>query len=157
MALLNFDVSKVEPSRGYELLPPGKYLVEVTASEEKPIKDNKGTLYQLEFTIIEGEYKNWKLWTNFCTGHIDPKIQDRARGDFSALSHAANLSKVDYTEEVHHIPVIVNVRNKPDKVTGELRNEISSYAKPESQFKPATQAPATSQTNNSNIPPWKRS
>jgi hypothetical protein len=155
MALLNFDVSTVEPSQGYELLPPGKYLVEVTASEEKPIKDNKGSLYQLEFTILEGDYKNWKLWSNFCCGHIDPKTAGRGKSDFAALCIAANLKEAKYTEDVHNIPVFVNVRNKADKVTGELRNEINNYSKYESQFKQP--APPSSAPVNNSVPPWKRS
>ena len=154
MALLNFDVTKVEPSKGYDLLPPGKYLVEVTASEEKEIKGNKGTLLQLELTVIEGDFKNRKLWVNLCTGHIKPEIALRARGDFSAICHAVDRPNAEYSEDVHHLPFVVNVKWKKDKETDELHNEVNAYYKYESQFKQSN-APASAPANNS-IPPWKR-
>ena len=49
-----FDASSVEPSSGYEVLPPGKYLAQIVASEMRATKDGMGQYLYLEVDVIEG-------------------------------------------------------------------------------------------------------
>ena len=63
MATLNFNANEVEPSTGFDAIPAGKYQAVITDSEEKRNKAGTGTYLQLEFEVIEGDYKNRKLWT----------------------------------------------------------------------------------------------
>ena len=157
MALLNFDASQVDPSVGYEALPAGKYLVEISDSEMKPTKAGNGEMLQLEFTVIDGEFKNRKIWDRLCLRHPNPEAVKIAQANLSAICHAVEVLRPGDSVELHHIPLVIAVKCKADETTGEIHNEVKSYAKPESQFKPATPPPVTSpQTNNSSIPPWKR-
>ena len=37
-----FDASTVEPNSGFDVLPPGKYLAQITSSEMRATKDGQG-------------------------------------------------------------------------------------------------------------------
>ena len=91
MALLNFDASQVDPSVGYEALPAGKYLVEISDSEMKPTKAGNGEMLQLEFTVIDGEFKNRKIWDRLCLRHPNPEAVKIAQANLSAICHAVEV------------------------------------------------------------------
>jgi len=62
MAQLNFDASKVDPSVPFEAVPSDKYTAAITHSELKPTKAGDGSYFEIEYTIIEGEYKGRKVF-----------------------------------------------------------------------------------------------
>ncbi len=156
MALLNFDASQVDPSSGFDTLPPGKYLVEITDSEMKPTKAGNGEMLQLELTVIEGEFKNRKIWDRLCLRHPNADTVKIANANLSAICHAVDVLRPGDSVELHHIPLVVSVKCKTDDSTGEIYNEVKSYAKHESQFRQAAYSSVTSAPSNNNIPPWKR-
>ena len=157
MALLNFDASQVDPSVGYEPLPAGKYLVEITDSEMKPTKAGTGEMLQLEFTVIDGEFKNRKIWDRLCLRHPNPETVKIAQANLSAICHAVSILRPGDSIELHNTPLIIAVKCKPDETTGEIYNEVKSYAKYETQMMQATPPKTTSASSaNSSIPPWKR-
>ena len=57
-----FDASAVEPSNNYDVLPPGKYLTQVIASEMRATKDGLGQYLYLELDVLEGQYAGRKLF-----------------------------------------------------------------------------------------------
>jgi hypothetical protein len=156
MALLNFDASQVDPSVGYEALPAGKYLVEITDSEMKATKAGTGEMLQLEFTVIDGEFRNRKIWDRLCLRHPNPEAVKIAQANLSAICHAVDVLRPGDSVELHHIPLVIAVKCKADESTGEIYNEVKSYAKPESQVKPTSPPQTTSAPVNNTIPPWKR-
>jgi hypothetical protein len=80
-----------------------------------------------------------------------------ANANLSAICHAVGVLRPGDSVELHHIPLVITVKCKTDDATGEIRNEVKSYAKPESQVKPTVSKPAiTSSQSNDKIPPWKR-
>ena len=153
MALLNFDASQVAPSVPYETLPPGKYLVEITDTEMKPTKTGTGEMLQIEFTVIDGEFKNRKVWDRLCLRHSNPETVKIANANLSAICHAVGVMRPGESIELHHIPLVISVKCKADD-SGEIHNEVKSYAKPESQLKQTTAQSAVPATNT--VPPWKR-
>ena len=62
----NFNANEVEPNTSFDPLPAGKYLAAVTASEMKPTKKGDGSYLEVELTILEGEYKDRKVWDRLC-------------------------------------------------------------------------------------------
>lgn len=154
MALLNFDASQVAPSVPYETLPPGKYLVEITETEMKPTKNGTGEMLQIEFTVIEGEFKNRKVWDRLCLRHPNSETVKIANANLSAICHAVGVMRPGESIELHHIPLVISVKCKTDDSTGEIHNEVKSYSKPESQLKQTT--PKSTAPANNNVPPWKR-
>ena len=166
MAKLNFDASKVDPSVPFEPLPSDKYLVEITRSEVKPTKAGDGTYLELEYLVLDGPYKDRKVWDRLCLNHPSQKTVEIARANLSAVCHAVDVLQPRDSNELHHIPFIVTVKAKKDESSGTIFNEVKGYSKRESLVAPAPQATPASQTQavqyqqapvGDKTPPWERS
>lgn len=152
MANLNgFNAHEVEPNAAFDPLPAGKYLAAVTASEMKPTKNGDGSYLQLEFTVLEGEFKDRKVWDRLCINHPNATTVKIARGNLSAICRATGVMQPRDSVELHNIPLLITVKCKKRQDTGELSNEVKGYEPKASVTGQPQQAPATS-----NTPPWKR-
>lgn len=150
MANLNgFNANQVDPATDFEVVPPGKYVAVVTASEMKATKSGSGSFLELTFQVIEGEYKNRLLWSRLNLDNPNPVAVKIARSELSALCRAVGVLEPKDSCELHNLPMLISVRQKTD-ADGELRNEIRGYYKRESAngAKPAQNANPT--------PPWRR-
>ena len=83
MSTINFNANEVEPSTGYDPIPAGKYQAVITESEMKPTRTGNGQYLQLEFEIIEGEYKNRKVWARLNLENANADAVRIARADLS--------------------------------------------------------------------------
>lgn len=54
-------------------------------------KPGTGEYLQLEFEIIEGEYRNRKVWTRLNINNPNPDAVRMAQADLSAICHAVNV------------------------------------------------------------------
>ena len=140
MSTINFNANEVEPSTGYDPIPAGKYQAVITESEMKPTKTGNGQYLQLEFEIIEGEYKN--------------RI---ARADLSAICRAVNVLQPRDSVELHNLPLTITVRCKKNQ-DDEIVNEIKGYGPRTSLSGVAAAKPATPppQSGANSAPPWAR-
>jgi hypothetical protein len=152
MADLNgFDANQVEPTGDFEPIPAGKYLAVITDSEMKANKAGTGSLLQLTFQVVEGEYQNRLLWTRLNLDHPNAVAVQIARADLSAICRAVGVLAPKDSVELHNLPLVIHVRCKKRTDTGDIVNEIKGYAK---RDQPTTAAaPPASNTS----PPWKRS
>ena len=132
MANINFDASQVDPSQPIEAIPSDKYNVAITKSELKPTKNGNGSYLELEFTVLEGDYRGRKVWDRLCLNHPTQKTVEIARANLSAICHAVGVMKPRDSSELHHIPLTINVKLRKDESTGNIYNEIKGYAKRES-------------------------
>ena len=128
MSTINFNANEVEPSTGYDPIPAGKYQAVITESEMKPTRTGNGQYLQLEFEIIEGEYKNRKVW---------------ARLNLENANADAVLT--------------ITVRCKKNQ-DDEIVNEIKGYGPRTSLSGVAAAKPATPppQSGANSAPPWAR-
>lgn len=159
MALLNFDASQIDPSVPFEALPPDKYLVEIAKSEMKPTKAGDGKYLELEYIVLEGEYKGRKIWDRLCLDHPTPRTVEIAKANLSAICHAIGVMKPGNSSELHHIPMFITVKMKKDMERDLIYNEIKGYAKWESSIKPDPQPQQTQYQQapvNDATPPWER-
>jgi hypothetical protein len=152
MADLNgFDANQVEPTGDFEPIPAGKYLAVITDSELKPNKAGTGSLLQLTFQVIEGQFQNRLLWARLNLDNPNATAVQIARADLSAICRAVGVLAPRDSVELHNLPLIIHVRCKKRTDTGEITNEIKGYAKKETPLPPAVTAPVAGTT-----PPWKR-
>ena len=164
MAQLNFDASQVDPSVPFEAVPSDKYIAEITKSELKPTKAGDGSYLEIEYTIIEGEYKGRKVWDRLCLNHQTQKTVEIARANLSAVCHAVSVMKPRDSSELHNIPLTITVKTRRDDSTGNIFNEVKGYAKRESLIStsPPTETAQAQQTQyqqapaNNFTPPWQR-
>lgn len=148
--LNGFDANLVEPSASFEPIPADKYLVVVTASELKTTKSGTGSYLQLEFTVIDGEYKGRKIWSRLNINNPNSVAVKIAQGDLSAICRSVGVMQPRDSIELHNLPLMITVKLKKRQDTGELTNEIKGYEpKPTPIVQP--QAPTTAPTA-----PWNR-
>ena len=150
MSLLNFNASEVAPSTGFDPIPAGKYVAVISDSEMRTTNSGTGQYLRLEFTIIDGEYANRKLWTRLNLDNPNPDAVRLARADLSAICHAVHVLTPQDSVELHNLPLVISVRCKKS-ADGEIVNEIRSYSAREQM----TASENVSKTQNA-APPWAR-
>ena len=126
MARLNeaFDATTVEPNKPFELLPPGRYVVQIVNSEMRPTKDGMGQLLWLELDILEGECAGRKLFDRLNLVNANPTTVEIAQRTLSAICHAVGKMQVDDSEQLHLIPLIADVRVQPPKNGYDAQNTL---------------------------------
>jgi hypothetical protein len=117
-----FDASSIEPSNGYEiyppgkyLYPPGKYLAQITHSEMRVTKDGNGQYLYLELDILEGQYAGRKLFDRLNLVNANPDTVQIAQRTLSSICRAVGKLQVSNSEQLHLIPLIADVRVRPPK------------------------------------------
>ena len=158
MATINFNANEIEPSSYFDAIPAGKYLAVITRSDKIETKDKKGQFLLLEFEIVEGDYKNRKLWSRLNINNKNPETVRIANADLAAICRAVNVMQPRDSSELHNLPltIIVKCRKNQDD---EIVNEIKGYAPKASLSGAVTAAPATTAPVNASgnsQPPWAR-
>ncbi len=157
MSSINFNANEVEPSTGVDPIPAGKYLAVITESEMKPTKTSNGQYLQLEFEIIEGDYKGRKVWARLNLENANADAVRIARADLSAICRAVNVLQPRDSVELHNLPLMITVRCRKNQ-DEEIVNEIRGYAPREQITGAAAANPAVPppQTGADSAPPWAR-
>lgn len=152
MANLNgFNANNVEPTKVLDPLPAGKYLAAITGSEMKATKKGDGSFLELEFTILDGEFRGRKVWDRLCINHPKDVTQKIARGNLSAICRAIGVMQPRDSVELHNLPLLISVKCKRRDDTSEFANEVKGYEAKSAAAGQPQQAPANDVT-----PPWKR-
>lgn len=153
MANLNgFNAHEVDPASTFEPIPAGKYLAVITASEMKPTKSGVGNYLELTFQVLDGPFKGRVLWARLNLDNPNPTTVKIAKGELSALCRAVAVMQPRDSQDLHNLPLQINVRLKKREDTGDMVNEIKGYAKKEA----ATSGGAVPQQATTNTPPWAR-
>lgn len=129
MATLNFNANDVDPSTGFDPLPAGKYAAIIVHSEEKDTKSGNGKYLELEFEILDNQYKGRKLWARLNLDNPSAKAVEIARAELSAICRATGVMTPGDSAELHNIPLELTLRCKKNKESGEDENVIAKYAK----------------------------
>lgn len=110
-----FDASTVQPNSVYEVLPPGRYLSQIVQSEMRPTKDGMGQYLYLEVDILEGQYQGRKLFDRLNLVNQNAETVQIAQRTLSSICRAVGKMQVSNSEQLHLIPLIVDVRVRPPK------------------------------------------
>ena len=163
-----FDASSIEPSSGYDVLPPGKYLAQIVASEMRVTKDGLGQYLYLEVDILDGQYAGRKLFDRLNLINANPDAVQIAQRTLSSICRAVGKLQVSNSEQLHLIPLIADVRVRPPKGMYGESNSIRYLPRNASPAPmPAATAPtapiaarpvtaAPTSTPAANGLPWKR-
>jgi hypothetical protein len=90
-----FDASSVDPTMPFEVLPPGRYLVQIVSSEMRPTKDGAGQYLWLELDVLEGEYQGRKLFDRTWSTPTPPRWRSpRGPSRRSAMPQAKCRSRI---------------------------------------------------------------
>ena len=143
----SFDATSVEPTTAYELLPAGKYRAQIVESEMRVTKNGMGQFLWLMLDILEGEHKGRKIFDQLNLVNPNPTTVEIAQRTLSAICHATGKMHVSDSEELHLIPMTIQVKIKPPK-NGYGESNAIAYLPPERgavarATKPTPAAPAT--------------
>ena len=102
-----FDANSVDPTMPFEALPPGRYLVQIVASD-----------------VLEGEYQGRKLFDRLNLVNPNPTAVEIAQRTLSAICHATGKMQVQDSDELHLIPMTVDVKVQPPKNGYDAQNTL---------------------------------
>jgi len=122
-----FDARTIEPDIPRVALPAGWYDCIISASENKTTKKGTGTMLCLAFTIINGEFRQRKLFARLNLINPEPEAVRIARSQLAAICRAVNVPKPGVSEQLHNKPLSVRIITKPRPDTGEAVNECKDF------------------------------
>jgi hypothetical protein len=164
MAELNFDANSVAPAQAFDVLPAGKYKMQVVDSDMRPTKDGNGAYLWLELEILDGEFQGRKMWDRLNIQNQNAQAVEIAQRALSALCHATGKLHVSDSKDLHFIPVVATVKVRAPRAGYDASNEIRGYegagnVAPVSRF-PTAARPAPAANPNpvasGNPMPWRR-
>lgn len=161
-----FDATTVDPSSGFPLIPPGKYLAQIVASEMRVTKDGTGEYLQLEIEVIDGPETGRKVFDRLNLHNSNQTTVQIAQRTLSQICHATGVMAVSDSEQLHARRMLIDVRVEPG--TGQYRdqNRVVSYMPPDgsppkfaggSTRAASAQAAALQPRQTGSNPPWRRS
>lgn len=160
MAFFNFDANTVAPDTSHQLMPAGVYTARIIESNVEPLKSGNGTGLKLTMEIIDGQFKNRRLWPQLNVTHTNPVAQQIGQQQLSSICRAVNVMNLQDTQQLHNKPLRVKVKIRQDAVYGD-KNEVSGFeplsatgGMPQMPQMPATQqaAPAAAKPS----APWSK-
>lgn len=125
-----FDASSIEPNTPQELLPAGKYRAQIVESEMRVTKNGMGQFLWLMLDIIEGPHKGRKIFDQLNLVNPNPTTVEIAQRTLSAICHATGKMQVSDSDELHLIPMTIQVTVKPPK-NGYGESNAIRYTTPE--------------------------
>jgi len=132
----SFDATSVEPTTAYELLPAGKYRAQIVESEMRVTRNGMGQFLWLMIDILDGEHKGRKIFDQLNLVNPNPTTVEIAQRTLSAICHATGKMHVSDSEELHLIPMTIQVKIKPPK-NGYGESNAIAYLPPEQVGAPA--------------------
>lgn len=116
---MQFNPNVVPPSEDMAPIPAGEYTAIIVDSQCRKTKNNDGHFLELTYQVIDGQYKNRKVWARF---NFDNQNADAVRigmEQLSAVCHACgNLSEFNPyngAQHLHNIAHLIRVVFVPAK------------------------------------------
>jgi hypothetical protein len=89
-----FDATQIAPSQSASGLPPGKYLVQITATEIKQTSAGDGGMFCVTYKADVGSIvQRFNLWNK------NEQAVKIANGQLSALCHATGIFRINFADE----------------------------------------------------------
>ncbi len=127
MANLKFNANQYEPHAGTDPVPPGDYLLQVSDSGIEPTKDGKGKILKCTFTVVEGKYKNRRIFERFNIMNASKEAEEIAFAKLSSLCRACGKMEISDSGQLHGIPFKAKVGVRAGTNGFEPSNVIKTY------------------------------
>ena len=129
MSLL--DLSQVEETGGgFDLLPQGKYLVQVAEAEVKETKAGTGEYINVQFEVLQpAEYEGRKLWELFNIKNPSARAVEIGLGQLKHFLRVAghpDPAKLGSVDDLVGLKALARVKVKSDATYGES-NVVSAF------------------------------
>ena len=152
MPTLNFNAASVpvdDKPKSFEPLPAGQYQAMITATEMRNTIAGNGQYLLLTFDIIGPTHAGRKLWDRLNLVNPNPQAEQIAQRQLANLCAALGRDGVKESEELHNLPLVLEVGLHENKKMERMENVIKAYL-------PLQTRPVVAKTSASATPPWKR-
>lgn len=156
MPTLNFKTANIPVSdepRSFDPLPAGRYQAMIIASEMRNTIAGNGQYLLLTFEILGPTHSKRRIWDRLNIVNPNPKAEQIAQRQLANLCAALGRDGVQESEELHNMPLNLEIGLQENKKMERMENLIKGYL-------PINQTPAvvtaTAKTSASATPPWKR-
>ena len=130
MTELNFDANNVEPATGrFELLPVDDFSAVISESAMADNKKTKGRHLSLTWTVIEGDYKDRKVFSNLNLDNENAQTVEIAQRELSAICRATGVLHPKDSSELHDKPVVISVGIRKGSNGYEDSNVIRKFSR----------------------------
>lgn len=130
MTELNFDSTTIEPATGrFELLPVDDYLAVISESAMADNKKTKGKHLSVTWTVIEGDYKDRKVFSNLNLINDNEQTVEIAQRELSAICRATGVLHPKDSSELHDKPVVISVGIRKGSNGYEDSNVIRKFSR----------------------------
>ena len=128
MAELNYQVNTdpKEQEQSFDPLPAGEYVVVVTDSDYLDNKKGTGRMLRLVYQVIEGPFKERKLFENLNLEHENQQAATIARKALNSIGMAVGVIDLKDSAQLHNIPLRLDVGIKPSEEYGP-QNRIKKH------------------------------
>ena len=136
-----FDPSTVNDDR--ELLPEGRYLAQIVASDIVANKSGNGTRLTLTFKIMAGPLEGRAVFDSVTMENQSAQAVDIGKRQLKRLCTAVGAGAIRRSEELHLKPLMITVSVKPGEGQYGPSNVIKGYegAEPNAGATPTAAAP----------------
>lgn len=148
-------------------IPTGEYLAQIVDSDMKPTKKNDGEYLELEYEVMDGQFKGRKVWARLNLQSTNQQAQEIANRQFASVREATGVANPRDSQELHYKPHVIRVEFIPSGTTQKNGytttrdgNEVKAWKRDDNQSR-AQAASNAAQSNaapaaSDNTPPWKR-
>lgn len=155
--LSGFNAANVDPEDDFAPIPAGEYVATITESVEVQNASSIGSHLKLTITILDGNYKNRKVFDRLHLNNQNQKAVEIANRRLSSICHAVGVMQPKDSNQFHDIPMVVKLAIEEDgKYTSNVIKNYKAKNQLQQQFvSPQTavnQQPAQQPQTTDNIP-----
>lgn len=129
-----FNAKDNEKMGGFEPIPAGWYLAQITKSEMKATKAGTGKYLTCQLKVLDGEFKGRYLFNLLNLINPNQTAVEIAQKELASMCEACGLDEIEDSTELHGIDMAIRVSIKPADANYPPKNEIKAY-------KPAAEMP----------------
>ena len=128
-----FNAKDSEKMGGFEPIPAGWYLAEITKSEMKDTAAGTGKYLNLQMKVVDGEFAGRYLFTLLNLVNPNPVAVEIAQKELASICEACDIDELEDSTELHGIPMACRVAIRAGNSNYPPKNEIKAY-KPEADL-----------------------
>lgn len=123
-----FDPNSVEPLADITALPDGWYQVVIEESGFKATRAGTGEYLELALRVLDGAYKNRKVWARLNLRHDQEKTRNMAVRELATICQAAHKTHaIRDSSELHNIPIEAHVVYVPPTAEYKAKNDVKGW------------------------------
>lgn len=106
-----------EAQQDFAAIPSGEYTAQIVDSDMKPTKKNDGEFLELEYDVMDGEFRGRKLWARLNLKSANAQAQEIANRQFASIREATGVANPRDSQELHYKPHVIRVEFIPAGTT----------------------------------------